>query len=159
MSDGASLERRAACDGFTLIEMLVTLAILAIAVTLGTRSVVLAEATRQPGRIAGRVAAEIDRLRAEALRTGQTSHLVYDPEAGRFLSSRPGAAPISAEALQVSVDVPPSGRGAPGEIRLLPDGSASGGRILLLAQRAGTGAGAVVIVAPLTGRVRWEPQS
>ncbi|GJE67022.1 hypothetical protein LNAOJCKE_4246 [Methylorubrum aminovorans] len=171
MSDGARASSRKAaagfrtattrrqesgCDGFTLIEMLVTLAILAAAVALGTRSVVLGETARQPGRIADRVAAEIDRLRAEALRTGRTGRLVYDAEASRFLSSRPGAAPIPAESLHVSVAVPPSSWGAPGEIRLLPDGSASGGRIVLAAP--GAGFGATVTVAPLTGRVRREPQ-
>ncbi len=156
MSEGASPERSAGgADGFTLIEMLVTLAILALAVTFGARSIVVAQSARQPARVAAILAAELDRLRAEALRSGTTGRLAYDPDVGRFLSSRPGAPPIPAEALQVAVEVPPSGRPVPDEIRLLPDGSASGGRILLQAPRGG----ATVTVAPLTGRVRWEARS
>lgn len=134
--------------GFTLVEMLVTLAVLALALTLASRSLGGIAAGQRPARLSGAIAGEIGLLRAEALRTGRSASLVFDAAGGRFLSSRPGAAPIPAP-LHVTVEA--AGR-EPGEIRLLPDGSSTGGRIVL----RDAAARSVVSVSALTGRVRRD---
>ncbi len=138
--------------GFTLVEMLVTLAVLALALTLASRSLGGMPAGQRPARLSGALAAEIGLLRAEALRTGRSASLVFDAAGGRFLSSRPGATPIAAP---VHVTVEAAGReqdAQPGEIRLLPDGSSTGGRIVL----RDAAARSVVSVSALTGRVRRD---
>ncbi|GAB6841547.1 hypothetical protein JCM2811A_05480 [Methylorubrum rhodinum] len=139
-------------DGFSLIELLVVLAILSLAVTAGSHTLLGATQDRRAAQAADALAAEIGRLRAEALRSGTRGRLVYDPEAARFLSSRPGAAAIATAGLRVSLETPPSDRPVPGEIRLLPDGGSTGGRIVL----AGRNSGVVLTLAPLTGRVVRE---
>ena len=132
--------------GFTLVEMLVTLVIVGLAVAVASHSAG-SGAGRRADRLAAALGAEIGLLRAQALRTGETARLVLDPETGRFLSSRPGAAPIATAPLAVLVEA-----GTPGEIRLLADGSSSGGRILL----GSPGAGVVLSVGALTARVHRE---
>lgn len=139
-------------DGFTLVELLVVLAILSLAVTAGSQTLLGATADRRAAQAGDAVAAEIGRLRAESLRSGSGGRLLYEPETARFLSSRPGAAPILTTGLRVSLETAPSDRPVPGEIRLLPDGSATGGRIVL----ASRGSSVVLTVGPLTGRVRRE---
>ncbi|GJD79496.1 prepilin-type N-terminal cleavage/methylation domain-containing protein [Methylobacterium gregans] len=134
--------------GFTLVEMLVTLAVLALALTLASRSLGGMPAGQRPARLSGAIAAEIGLLRAEALRTGRSASLVFDAAGGRFLSSRPGAGPIAAP-LHVTVE---AAGGEPGEIRLLPDGSSTGGRIVL----RDAAAQSIVSVSALTGRVRRD---
>lgn len=138
-------------DGFTLVEMLVTLAVLSLALTLAVRSMGGMHAGRRPVHLSGLIAAEIGLIRADALRSGRGGRLVFDPASGRFLSSRTGAAPIAAP-LGVAVETGDSAGAAPGEIRFLPDGSSSGGRIVL--QNAA--ARLVLTVSALTGRVRRD---
>lgn len=138
-------------DGFTLVEMLVILAIMGIAVTMAARSMG-GGADRRALHVADAIAAEIGRLRADALRSGRSGRLVFEPPTGRFLSSRAGMAPIGAAALRVSVEADGPDRAVPGEIRFLPDGSSTGGRIVL-----DTGAARLVVtVSALTGRVRRD---
>ena len=151
-ADEASGARRdrSGTAGFTLIEMLVTLAIMGIATALALGGMSSISAGRRLAFASDVIAAEIDRLRVEAMRTGQRGRLVFEPGAERFLSSRPGSGSISTHGAQVTVETRPGGKVDPGEIWLLPDGSSTGARIVLSAQ----GSGVVLSVSALTGLVR-----
>ncbi|MCJ2048003.1 GspH/FimT family pseudopilin [Methylobacterium sp. J-078] len=139
---------RTAEDGFSLVEMLVVLAILGLAAATSGPALDALVPARRLERAAETLRAEMDLLRGEALRTGRTARLVLDGPNNRFLSSRPGVAPIPVAAV-LRVDVPRSRWGGPGEIRFLADGSASGGRIALTRGRASR----ALVVSPLTGLV------
>lgn len=139
-------------DGFSLVEMLVTLAILAMAATVAFQSLGPGALDRRAVLVSETVAAEIGRLRAEAIRTGRAGRLAYEPQAARFTSSRPGAAPIQVRGVAVAVEAGPVGRPVAGEVRLLPDGSSTGGRIIL----AAGGSRRILAVSTLTGQVRRE---
>lgn len=144
MSAGTPIEDRSGNTGFTLVEMLVTLVILGLAAAVATQFAG-SQVGRRADRIAGAVGSEMALLRAQALRSGQTARLVFEPESGRFLSSRPGAAPIATAPLPVLVQVEEAANATPGEIRFLPDGGSSGGRIVIGSR--------VLTVGPLLGRV------
>jgi general secretion pathway protein H len=147
----AAPARPGAEDGFSLVEMLVVLAILGLAAAASGPALDAVLPARRLERAAEALRAEIDRLRGEALRTGRTLHLTLDGPANRFVSSRAGAAAIPVAAA-LRVDVPHTKRGEAGDIRFLPDGSSSGGRIVLT---RGT-ASRVLVVSALTGLVRGE---
>jgi type II secretion system protein H len=136
--------------GLSLVEMLVVLAVLALAAGLGgpvLRSLL-------PGRAldaaADSLARELALLRAEAVRTGQRTSLVFDPAGARFLSSRPASHPLAVAPLRASVEIPAESRAGPGEIRFLPGGGATGGRIVL----AGSAGARALTVSRITGAVR-----
>ena len=137
-------------DGFTLVEMLVTLAVLGLAATVAFQSLGRGALDRRAATVSETVAAEIDRLRAEAIRSGRGARLAFEPRDNLFVSSRPGAAPIPARSVQIVVEGGTPERPVPGEIRLLPDGSSTGGRIHFA---AGTERRTLTVSA-LTGRVR-----
>lgn len=137
-------------DGFSLVEMLVVLAVLGLAAALGGPSLLTLLPGQQLDAAAMAVANELALLRAEAVRSGRRTSLVYDQEASRFLSSRAGARPLAMKALSVSIDRPPESRSGQGEIRFLPGGAATGGRIVL----AGRGGVRVLTVSRVTGAVR-----
>jgi type II secretion system protein H len=124
------IHRRQAA-GFTLIEMLVVLAILALAVGIGLPSLANLVPQQRLNGTAEALSAELGLLRAEALRTGRFTALVFDPAGNVFLSSRSGATPLSVASLRVSVEIDSTSRAAPGEIRFLPSGGSTGGRIRL----------------------------
>ncbi len=130
--------------GFTLVEMLVTLVILGLAAAVATQFAGSGTG-RRADRIAATLGAEMALLRVQALRSGETAHLVFEPDSGRFLSSRPGAVPIATAPLPVVVQVEEAATATPGEIRFLPDGGSSGGRIVI--------GGRVLTVGMLLGRV------
>ncbi len=138
--------------GFTLVEMLVTMAILGLAAGVAFQSLGPGALDRRTLLVSETVAAEIGRLRAEAIRTGRAGRLAFEPQARLFVSSRPGAVPIPVGGLAVAVEPGPVGRPVPGELHLLPDGSSTGGRILLAAGSARR----ILSVSALTGRVRRE---
>lgn len=133
-------------DGFSLVEMLVVLAVLALAAVSAGPALDAVLPARRLEAAVETLRAEIDLLRGEALRTGRTTRLAFEPAANRFLSSRPGAAPMPVEAA-VRVDVPRGKHETPGEIRFRPDGSASGGRITLTRGHAVR----ILAVGPLIG--------
>ena len=136
-------------DGFSLVEMLVVLAILGLAAAASGPALDTLVPARRLDRAAETLRAEMDLLRGEALRTGRIGRLVLDGPNNRFLSSRPGAAPIPVAAV-LRIDVPRSRWGGPGEIRFLADGSTSGGRIDLTRGRTSR----VLVVSPFTGLVQ-----
>jgi general secretion pathway protein H len=136
--------------GFSLVEMLVVLAVLALAVGLGGPTLGRLLPGQRLDAAAEAVAAEVALLRAEAVRTGQTARLLYDPATSAFLSSRRGARPLAMAPLRVDIDIPPEARSGPGEIRFLPSGATTGGRIVL----AGATGIRVMTVSRVTGALR-----
>lgn len=135
--------------GFSLVEMLVVLAVLGLVASLA----VPALGNLLPGRrldgTASAIAGELTRLRAQARRTGAPASLTYDPARALFVSSRPGAAPIAAADLAVTVLRSEASRAGPGEIRFLADGGSTGGAIRL----DGRAGARLLSVSSLTGRV------
>lgn len=144
------IEKAGGTGGFTLVEMLVALAIVGLAASVAVQFTGSGSG-RRVGRITASLSAEIGLLRAQALRSGQTARLVFDSETGRFLSSRIGAAPISTAPLPVLVETGDAS-GTTSEIRFLPDGGASGGRIVIGSPRDQQ----VLSVSRLIARVRRQ---
>lgn len=136
--------------GLSLVEMLVVLVVLALAAGLGGPALRTLIPRQRLDAAAEALAHELSLLRAEAVRTGHRTSLVFDPENGRFLSSRRTARPMNLTPLAASVETPPESRSAPGEIRFLPGGGATGGRIVLV----GTAGERVLTVSRVTGAVR-----
>ncbi|SFH07547.1 GspH/FimT family pseudopilin [Methylobacterium gossipiicola] len=138
---------RAGEDGFSLVEMLVVLAILGLAAASAGPALDTLVPARRLERTAETLRTEIDLLRAEAIRTGRPMRLALDGP-GRLVSSRPGAPAIPLP-VALRLDVPAGARVEPGAIRFRPDGSTSGARVFLTLGRAAR----VLTVSPLTGLV------
>lgn len=147
-----SAPRSTGAAGFSLVEMLVVLAVLALAATLGGPTLRRILPGQRLDAAADALATELALLRTEAVRTGRTTRLVYDPEANAFLSSRRAARPIAVAPLRAGIDIPPEARSAPGEIRFLPSGATTGARIVL----AGEAGSRAMTVSRVTGAVRRE---
>jgi general secretion pathway protein H len=137
--------------GFTLIEMLVVLAILALIMALvpayltgGTERIELKGAARA-------VAAALRETREEALARNRPLEFVIDLDRSRFRGvgaqvDHPMPASIGVTLVTTSEERRSAGRGA---IRFFPDGSSTGGGVILA---RGTGR-YDVLVDWLTGRV------
>ena len=143
--------RGRATAGFTLLEMLVVLAIIAAASVLamaafgdGLRGARLQAAAKE-------VAAQLRFTRAVAIASGVPQDFVIDPRARawRAPNGRQGRLPDTGELVFTGArDLgPTAGEGA---VRFFPDGAATGGRVRL----AANGGGWDVDVAWLTGEVR-----
>lgn len=121
--------------GFTLVEMLVVLALLAL-VAAGSA---FAFAGQRPARVlaatADQLAADLQRTRLDAMRSGRMRHLVF--EAGTRRWQREGATPVPLpDGLTLDLMTASEARasGAAGDgvaIAFLPDGRSTGGRITL----------------------------
>ncbi|WP_342153892.1 GspH/FimT family pseudopilin [Methylorubrum sp. SB2] len=136
--------------GFSLVEMLVVLAILGLAVGIGAPSIGGLFPSHRLNAAAEAVVGEVALLRIEAQRTGRPMSLAYDEETRRFVSTRPGAPALAMPEWRVSVEGGTPGRVEPGEIRFLPDGGSTGARITL----SGSGGTRILVVSRATGAVR-----
>ena len=147
MRSGPDHDRAA---GFSLVEMLVVLAIVALAAGLGIPSIRNIVPSQRLSSTAERVASEIALLRTEAQRTGHVTRLVFDGETNRFVSSRPGAPALAMAGWSVQFETGTASRMQPGELRFLPDGGCTGARITL----SGRGGTRILTVSRATGFVR-----
>jgi general secretion pathway protein H len=136
--------------GFSLVEMLVVLAILGLAVGIGAPSLGGIVPSRRLNAAAEAIVGEIALLRIEAQRTGRAMSLAFDEETRRFVSARPGAPVLAMPEWRVLVETGTSARVAPREIRFLPDGGSTGARITL----SGSGGTRILVVGRATGAVR-----
>lgn len=141
-------------DGFTLVEMLVVLAILAL--TAAASGLVLSNgrAGRAVEATAERLAADLARTRIDAIRSGEPRALAFDG-AGRAWT-REGAPPVTLpEGLRLDLTTARearaiAGTGGASAIAFLPDGRSTGGRIdIRLAENRRS-----LVVDWLTGTVR-----
>lgn len=143
-------------DGFTLIEMLVVLALVAIVASASGFAMASGRSARLVGATVERLAADLQRTRIDAIRMGRVRSLSFDVAERRW--QREGAAPVTLEkglGLDLVTAREARGRGGPegtAAIAFLPDGRSSGGRIdvtLGAAKRS-------LVVNWLTGTVREE---
>ncbi len=148
---GGSPLRSGRRGGFTLLELLVALAILGAALAIAVpqltgRSAVELKATAQS------VAAALRRTRDQAMSENQSRVMGVDVEARRFQAGAQSAARQMPAHIEVSLYTARSEllSGSAGGIRFFPDGSSTGGQIALSAK----GRRYVIDVDWLTGRVR-----
>lgn len=142
---------RGAQAGFTLLEMLVALAIVALLAALAPR--LAAPEAGALDRAARLVATELRAARAEALETGADRFVAFDPEAGTL--RREGAAPASLPAgVRMALRAAAEAEAAVGAPAILffGAGGSTGGDVALARGEAT----AVVSVRWLTGAVRRD---
>jgi general secretion pathway protein H len=150
------MERAGTEDGFTLVEMLVVLALFAIVAAASG----FATAGGRPGRLVAattdRLAADLQRTRIDAVRSGRTRSLSFETAERRW--RRDGAEPVTLSeglALDLVTAREAAGRGTAGSgaaIAFLPDGRSTGGRIEVRMGEAHRS----LVVDWLTGSVRED---
>ena len=141
--------------GFTLLELLVVLAIAALLLAVAPPLITAAIPGAELKASARRVAAGLRLAREEAIRTGRDVAFTLDLEThsfevdGRFRRGKlPKGLDLKLEAAET--EMLDEHRGA---VRFFPDGSSTGGRIILTRHDAGYQVG----VQWLTGRIRTAP--
>ncbi len=144
--------RRAACDGFTLVELLVVLAIISLLLAFTPAAfnrmmpgLEVQSATRQ-------LAASLRSARSAAIRDNTETTLTLDLEARLYRLDELGREQAIDEDIEVSMLTARSELESEqtGRIRFYPDGTSTGGRVTF----AGGGAAYDVLVDWLTGRIR-----
>jgi general secretion pathway protein H len=137
-------------DGFTLLEMLVVLAIMGALIGIVVSHGPVRSRALLTRAAAGALAQTLRAARAQAIDRAQAVTVVIDPERHQFAAD---LGPVQHLAPDMDVAVLPPALKGPnntGLIRFLPDGSATGGAVLL-----GTGARRLRIdVQWLTGQVQ-----
>jgi general secretion pathway protein H len=136
--------------GFTLLELVLVLAIIALATLLGAGAIGRGMEGLRLRSAANGVAAQLRFTRAQALATGEPQRFTIDPSAHAWTApkGRHGELPASASVAFIGAREaqPSEGEGA---VVFFPDGAATGGRVRL--QQGG--AAWQVDVAWLTGQV------
>ncbi|UEM24404.1 GspH/FimT family pseudopilin (plasmid) [Skermanella mucosa] len=138
-------------NGFTLLEMLVVLAIMALVAALALPDLGrLAPSLRQRAA-AGELAAALRDARGQAIRSNDETVLTLDIGSGTYaLSYRPDTRQLGAFDFFMRTAIQETEGDRVGSIRFFPDGSSTGGRISLSSGRSSH----TVTVDWLTGHVR-----
>ena len=143
--------RHGPCGGFTLIEVIVVLVIMALAYGLVVPALSSVLDGPRLDRAARQMVASLREARSTALIDGRTVRFTVDPAAREWRrGDRRGALD---DEIAFRLDAPPAGRGADGAASILffPDGGSTGGRLTLaIGERR-----RLIAVDWLTGRV-WQ---
>jgi general secretion pathway protein H len=145
---------RAAARGFTLLEIVLVMAIIALASVLAAAAMTGGFKGMQLKASAKEIASNLRYTRTQAIETGTPQRFLIDPgkHAWRAPKNHHGTIPAKlgiefTGAREAQANGAPSGEGA---IEFFPDGAATGGRIRLTAGKAAWD----IDVAWLTGQVR-----
>ena len=140
--------------GFTLIEALIVLALMALGITMLGPMLHRGTSARDLDALATRVALEVRRARTQSMRTNGETALLFDARTRAFLV-RPGqnSVPVPRDVTATLVTSRAMADGERPAIRFLPNGRSSGGEINLSAGSAA----ARVVVDWLTGWPRRGP--
>lgn len=117
--------------GFTLLELLVVLAIVAFVSAIAMPSFQRMAPRVEARAVAQTLAADLRRLRSEALLRGQETRLIVDAAAHRYVAEpAPGVRSLPA-GIELAYVSPLSGKTsrADDQLRFRPDGSSTGGRL------------------------------
>jgi general secretion pathway protein H len=146
--------RRRGARGFTLLELVLVLAIVALATLLAAAAMTGGMDGMRLRAAAKEVAAQLRFTRTLALATGEAQRFTLDPRAHRWTAprGRSGELPrqLAVSFLGAREVQPAEGEGA---IVFFPDGASTGGRVRLAVDDAAW----QVEVAWLTGQVRAGP--
>lgn len=136
--------------GFTLLELVLVLAIVALATLLGAGAIGRGMEGLRLRSAANGIAAQLRFTRAQALATGEPQRFTIDPAAHAWQApkGRHGELPASASVAFIGAREAQPAEGV-GAVVFFPDGAATGGRVRL----EQGGAGWQVDVAWLTGQV------
>ncbi len=149
---GVPQRRSGAAAGFSLLEMLVVLCVLAAVAALAVPRMQSSAAGAQITRSARALANELRMLRAEAIRTNRPQWLAVEPGGHGFTTSRQAARPF---ATGIAVQLLSGAAVAGQTIRFLPDGRSSGGSLRV----SGEAGNSIIRVDWLTGIVGIEEPS
>ena len=141
-------------DGFTLFELLVVLAVIALAAALVAPMFGTGTSPGEIRALTREVAAELNLARSTAIRTGAEVAFVVDVETPSFRVGRDAPSKTLPSDIVLDLKTARSQRIDKSKAAILfyPDGSATGGRLRLERE----GVGATVRVEWLTGRVEVE---
>jgi len=142
--------KRRSDDGFTLMELMVVLAIMGVLIGILVARGPVHSVGLQTRAAAGALAQALRAARAQAIDRSETVTVAIDPVHRVFAADR---GPVQHFAASMDVAVLPPALPGPNDTRLIrfsPDGSASGGEILLGAGKRRLS----ITVEWLTGRVQ-----
>ncbi len=151
MPSSSDSRRHGPCGGFTLIEVIVVLVIMALAYGLVVPALSSVLDGPRLDRAARQMVASLREARSTALIDGRTVRFTVDPASREWRhGDRRGALD---DEIAFRLDAPPAGRGAGGAASILffPDGGSTGGRLTLATGERRR----LIAVDWLTGRV-WQ---
>ena len=143
-----------AANGFSLLEMLVVLAILAAVLTVALPQVQRPGATANLNAVTVELAAGLKALRARAISANRDEAFTFDPETKFYTLGRFARAISVPKSIAVSFETARQAVRAPTDARLIfyPSGGSSGGRIALTQDQRR----AVITIDWMTGGVAIE---
>ena len=147
----AAISKRPRSAGFTLLELLIVLAVVALAAALVVPNVPGFLGNNRVIAAADTMLAFIREARARAIVRGTTVDLEVDPTTGAYRFADRAETIDRGIAIDLTASLPAGrAKGSLGIVRFYPDGAASGGVIRL----AGSGRARTLTVDALTGRIR-----
>lgn len=140
-----------AADGFTLLELLVVLAIIAVITAVVLPNLKIPGFASGAAKAAREIASELATARQRAIFAGQPVGLFIDVDTGTIrVGNDPSHRPTGIKRLSIVTTARSVRDASTGAIRFFPDGSSDGGEIVVTGDR---GATARIRINWLTGRI------
>lgn len=142
--------------GFTFIEMIVVMAIVAIGAMLAVPMIEGGVNSREVRRVARQIFANMNHCRSEAIATGRTEKLHLDPRSNSMRACGGRWAEFTDRAVIEGIEGGIEAADGSSDILFYPNGSTSGARILIASRKDRFGIRLEVRLDPLVGLPRVE---
>jgi prepilin-type N-terminal cleavage/methylation domain-containing protein len=147
---------RAGTRGFSFVEMIVVMAIVAIGGMLAVPMIEGGINSREVRRVARQIFANMNHCRSEAIATGKTEKLRLDPSANSMRACGGRWAEFTDRAVIEEIEGGVQSADGSSDILFYPNGSTSGARILIASRKDRFGMRLGVHLDPLVGLPRVE---
>ena len=149
--------RRAAASGFTFIEVMVVIAIMALGAALAVPAIDAGFDSREVRRAVRQIAATMHHCRTEAVATGRLRHLRIDPNENAIEADDQARwAVLTDRALIEQVEGGFEAADGSVEILFYPNGATSGAEVVVVSRRDRASNRLRLLLDPLVGAVRVE---
>jgi general secretion pathway protein H len=142
--------------GFTFIEMVVVMAIIAIGGILAVPMIEGGVNSREVRRVARQIFASMNRCRSEAMATGKTEKLHIDPEGNSMRGCAGSWVQFTDRATIGRIEGGIEAGDGSRDLVFYSNGSSSGGRVPIASRRDPYGIRLAVFLDPLLGQPRIE---